>query len=165
MLDRDFDEQALLKDVDGEDDAVGIRRVVDEAFESVQRAADDSYAATLGEERHHAHFVAGGDDRLHVGELAEEGRFIEDGDGAGEQVLLVDAGFQLQGQAGEDVTGEERLGEFFGLLRVVADAGDEREVMLKTLGGHERGEFFLAARPGVADEPSRGLSGRGGDHG
>jgi len=142
VLDGDFDEETLLQDVDGEDDTVGIGRIVDETFEPVEGSAHDFDAAALGEERHHADLVAGGDDRLYVGELAKKGRFVGDRDGAGEEVLLVDARLQLKGHAREDVAGEERLGEFLGSLRVVADAGDEREVVLEAFGGHERGEFL-----------------------
>jgi hypothetical protein len=162
VLDRDFDEEALLQNVHGEDDAMGIRRVVNVAFEAVEGTADNFHAAAFGEEGHDAHFVAGGDDGFYVGELAQEGGFVGDGDGAGEEVLLVDAGFLLKGHLGEDVAGEERLGEFFGLLRVMADAGDEGDVVLEMLGSHEGGEFFFAARFGVADEPRQVGGGRHG---
>lgn len=149
----DFDEEALLENVDGKDDTVGIGGIVDEAFEAVEWAADNFHASADGEERHHAHFVAGGDDGFDVGELAEKSGLVGDGDGSGEEVLLVDAVFFLERDAGKDVAGEERLGEFFRLLGVVADTDDEREIVLKAFGGHERGEFLFAAGLGVADEP------------
>lgn len=47
-LDGDFDEETLAKDIDREDDAVGIARIVDEALKTEERAADDFDAATLG---------------------------------------------------------------------------------------------------------------------
>ena len=64
---------------------------------------------------------------------------------------MVDPGLLLHGHLGEDVAGEERLGEALGLVLVLPHALDEREVVLELLRGHERREFFLTARAGVAE--------------
>lgn len=154
MLHCDFDKQALLQDVDREYDTVGIGGIVHVAFEPMQGAADDFNAAAFGEEGHHAHFVAGGDNRLNVGELAQKSGFVGDQNGARQEVLLVNARFQLERDAGKDVARKEGFGEFLGLFSVVANAHDERQIMFEALGGHERSEFLLAAGFGVTDEPS-----------
>lgn len=151
----------MAEDVDRENNAVGVTRIVDEAFKTVERAANYFDAPALGEKGHHADFVAGGDDGFDVGELAQKGGFVGDGDGAGEEVLLVDTAFLLERDAGENVAGKQRLGEFLGLLSVVPDAGNEREIMLETLGGHEGGEFLFTTGFRVANEPGGGLSGSG----
>ena len=67
--------------------------VIHVTFEAVKRATDDFDAAAFREEGHHADLIAGGDNGLNIGKLAEEGRFVGDGYGAREQVLLVDARF------------------------------------------------------------------------
>ena len=51
---------------------------------------------------------------------------------------MVDPGLLLHGHLGEDVAGEERLGEALGLVLVLPHALDEREVVLELLRGHER---------------------------
>ena len=92
-LDGDFDEETLAEDIDREDDAVGIARIVDEALKTEERAADDFDAAALREKGHHTDLIAGGYNGLNIGKLAEKGRFVGDGYGAREQILLVDARF------------------------------------------------------------------------
>src|ERR1051326_675539 len=72
ILDRHCHEQALLQHVDGEDDALRVFRIVDVAFESMQRSADDADASTLGEQRQDAELESGRADGLYVGELAQK---------------------------------------------------------------------------------------------
>ena len=154
MLHCDFDEQALLEDVDAENDTVGIGGVVHVAFESMQGSADDFNAAAFGEEGHHADFVSGCDNSLNISELTKEGCFVGDGNSAREEVLLINARFQFERYAGKDVAGKEGFGEFLRLFSVVANTNDERQIMFEAFGGHERCEFLFAAGFRMTNKPS-----------
>ena len=152
-LQGNVDEEALLENVHGEDDAFGVGRVIDVAFEAFEGAGDDAHGGAFGEEGLEGELQAGGDDAGDVGELAEEAGFVGHGDDAGEEILLVDAGAALGGNAGKDVAGKEGFGEALGLAAVGAHAFDEGQVVDHALGGHEGGEFFLAAGARVANGP------------
>jgi hypothetical protein len=121
----------------------------------VQRAADDPDAPAARQQRAEDQLVAGRDHRSHVGELPEKPGLVRHGQRAGHEILLVDPRLALHRHAGEDIAGKKRLGEALGLLGVLADAADERQIMLEPLRRHQRGELLLAAGPGMTNPPRR----------
>ena len=162
-LGRHVDEQALLQDIHGDDDSLGIVEIVHKAFEPLQRAGLNADSPAFGEEWFEAEFETGGDDLFDLFDLGEKRFHIDHVDRSREEILLIDTRLQFSWHAGKHVAREEWLSETLGLLRVFTNALDRRQVVLETFSLHQGREFFLAARFRVTDEPEQFFgSGKGG---